>query len=248
MALQNRTYRAQTMNRREFMHNAGVHVSGDLTVGTLFVAGDLTVDGNLTAKELYCLGKVTVAGNCWVDRALLGTSAEVGGAVHVKDMCVGIDAGIIGRSLLGIQAVEQARAALFKTLHPAVVKNHTQLKEGISTGAITALRASSLSGGCVNVSGSAWIDDAILAKTIDTKLDLTARTITVSLDVDVERTLTCHGSITAGGACIANELICHGDVRAQQVHVGCSSITGTLTADRVKEEADGKLPPRRYRC
>lgn len=247
MAFQNRTYRAETMNRRKFMHKASVHVSGDLTVGTLFVAGDLTVDGNLVATELVCLGKVTVAGNCWADHALLGTSVEVGGTVHVKDMYVGIDAGVIGRSLLGVQAIEQARAALFKTLHPAVVKNHMLLKEDISTGAIAALRANSLTGGCICVSGSAWIDGAILAETIDTKLDLTARGITVSLDVDAEGILTCHGSITAGGTCTANELICQGDVRAQRVHYGRISVAGTVAADVIQEAADGKLPPRRYK-
>lgn len=247
MAFQNRTYRAQSMHRREFAYNASVHISGNLTVGTLFVAGDLTVDGNLTATQLYCLGKVTVGGNCWADGALLGSCIEVGGAVHVKDIYVGIDAGVIGRSLLGVQALEQARTALFKTLHPAVVRNHTLLKESIGTGDVMALRARSINGGCIGVSGSAWIDGAILAETVDTKLDLTAGEITVSLDVDAEGTLTCRGSITAGGACTADELICHGDVRAQQVHYGRISVAGNVAADVIKGAADGKLPPRRYR-
>ena len=247
MAFQNRTYRAATMNRREFAFNASVHISGNATVGKLFVAGDLTVDGKLDAVELYCLGKVTVVGAFTARRALLGACIEVGGAVHVEDMAVGIDAGVIARCLLGVQALDQARTALFKTLHPAVVSNHAQLKELFSDGVLPALRAKSLTGGTMYARGSACIEGAIQAESVETTADLTAGTITVSAEVVAAGTLTCQASITAGGYCGASELVCRGDVRAKQLHYGQLRVGGTVTADQMKQADGGTLPAPRYK-
>jgi predicted acyltransferase (DUF342 family) len=134
---------------------------------------------------------------------------------------------------------------LFKALHPAVVSNHVQLQELFSDGALLALRAESFTGGTMYAHGSVCVEGAIQADSVETTADLRAGAITVLAEVAVAGTLTCQGSITAGSYCSASELVCHGNIRAKQLHYGQLRVGGTVTADQVKQ-ADGELPARRY--
>jgi cytoskeletal protein CcmA (bactofilin family) len=154
MALQSRTYRAGSMRRREFTHHAHVHISGNAEVGTLFVAGDLTVEGKLVAERLVCLGKLTVGGSLRVGTALLGPCAEVAGAIQAGEMEVGMALGAIGSTLLGIASQEQARAALARRIHPRVIAGNENLAQGVAQGKVAALEAASLSGGRIRLRGA----------------------------------------------------------------------------------------------
>ena len=234
MALQNRRYTAKNMSRGEYTHLNHVHITENMTVGRLFVAGDLTVDGDLSVDTIFCLGKLKVGGGFAANYAHLGTCMEVAGAVEVDCLSIGQSDGVIARFFSGIQHIGDASAQMWKGVHSDVIKNYLNLVKIYQPGVAPALMAPSLVSEDVYVSGSVWVSGAIEAGYIEVTVNLQAGQIDSRTSVQTGGILACTGDITVGEQCSSEYLVCGGDIHVDVLIYGTSDVAGRVEAASIK--------------
>ena len=242
MALQNRRYTAKNMRRGEYTHLNHVHITENMTVGRLFVAGDLTVDGDLSVDTIFCLGRLTVGGGFAANYAHLGACMEVAGAVEVDCLSIGHPDGVIARLFSGIQDIGDASAQMWKGVHRDVINNYRRLVNIYQPGVAPALTAPSLVSEDVYVKGSAWVSGAIETGYIEVTVNLQAGQIDSETSVRAGGILACTGDMTVGEECRSQHLICGGHLRVDALIYGTSDVTGSVEAASIRPGGELLLP------